>query len=250
LLAEKPRILVSDGAARRLGLKVGSELPLHTPAGEVRFEVRGIVTDYASGAGSGFIDRQMFVKYWGDTSVDAVSVYLAAGASADAVSDAIRKTLGQSTIFVTTTSQVHDRLLDSLSETFSYSRSIEWITLLIALLGVVGTMLAAVIDRTREIATLRAIGASPGQVAAAIVVEAGFLGFCAVVVGVVLGVAECFLFLRILVVADTGWQLTFVFPWWSTARIATLAIVTSMLAGGVAALRAARTDVVGSVVYE
>jgi ABC-type antimicrobial peptide transport system permease subunit len=53
-----------------------------------------------------------------------------------------------------------------------------------------------------------------------------------------------------LVVADTGWNLAFVFPWASTARIASLAIVTSMLAGGFAALRAARTDVVGSVVYE
>jgi putative ABC transport system permease protein len=107
-----------------------------------------------------------------------------------------------------------------------------------------------VIDRTREIATLRAIGATPRQVAAAIVVEAGFLGFCAVVAGVFLGIAECLLFLKILVVADTGWSLDFVFPWASTLRIASLAIVTSMIAGGIAAVRAARTDVVGSVVYE
>jgi putative ABC transport system permease protein len=110
--------------------------------------------------------------------------------------------------------------------------------------------IAAVLDRRREIGALRAIGATERQVAAAIVVEAGFLGFCAVVAGVGLGLMESGLFLRTLVLHDTGWHVDFVFPWASTVRIAALAILASMFAGGVAALSAARSDVAGSVVYE
>jgi putative ABC transport system permease protein len=249
-LSEKGGILISDGAARRLKKKVGDELTFRTAKGEARFTVRGVVLDYASNTGSAFIDRDVFAARWGDDSIDAISVYIDAGALPDVVSEGIRKELGGTSIFVTTTSQVKDKILGAVKDAFSYSRSVEWITMLIALLGVAGTMLAAVIDRSREVATLRAIGASPGQVASAIVVEAGFLGFCAVIAGIFLGILECLLFLRMLVVADTGWQLDFVFPWASTARMGSLAMVTSMLAGGFAALRASRADVVGSVVYE
>jgi hypothetical protein len=53
-----------------------------------------------------------------------------------------------------------------------------------------------------------------------------------------------------LLLNDTGWHVDFVFPWLSTARIAFLAILTSMVAGGVAALSATQGDVAGSVVYE
>ena len=137
-----------------------------------------------------------------------------------------------------------------LDEAFSYSRSVEWVTLLVALMGVTGTMIAAVIDRRREIGALRAIGATRRQVATAIVVEAGFLGFCAVIAGIGLGLLQSTLFLRTLLLNDTGWHVAFVFPWVSTARIASLAIFTSMVAGGVAAFQASRADVAGSVVYE
>ncbi len=51
-------------------------------------------------------------------------------------------------------------------------------------------------------------------------------------------------------ITDTGWHLRFVFPWVSAARIGGLAILTSMLAGGVAASRAARSELGGSVAYE
>jgi len=249
-LSEKSGVLISDSAARRLHKRVGDQMTFHTPKGEAPFIVRGIVRDYASNTGSAFIDRNAFVERWGDDSIDAVATYIEAGASPDAVSEGIRKALGGTAIFVTTTSQVKEKILGAVKDAFTYSKSVEWITMFIALLGIAGTMLAAVIDRRREVATLRAIGASPRQVALAIVIEAGFLGFCAVVVGVLLGIGECLLFLNMLVVADTGWNLSFVFPWSSTTRIAALAILTSMLAGGFAALRASRTDIVGSVVYE
>src|SRR6185369_3205960 len=123
------------------------------------------------------------------------------------------------------------------------------VTLLIALMGIIGTMLSAVLDRTREIGMLRAIGGTTRQVAASIVMEAAFLGFCGIVAGTLLGVLECLLFLKTLLSVDTGWHLDFVFPWESTARIGLLSMATSALAGWLPAFRAAKTDVKAAVVY-
>jgi putative ABC transport system permease protein len=248
-LHDSPKILLGEAAAHRLHLKIGDHVTFHARKGDVSFEVRAIMVDYSSSSGSGFIDRSFVLDYWGDESIDAVNVFLAGGVSDDAVADGIRSALGAG-FFVTRNDDVQHNMGEMLNDAFAYSRSVEWVTLLVALLGVTGTMIAAVIDRRRELGTLRAIGATQRQVATAIVVEAGFLGFCAVVAGIGLGWMQSTLFLRTLVLNDTGWHVDFVFPWSSTVRIASLAILTSMVAGAVAAFSATRTDVAGSVVYE
>jgi putative ABC transport system permease protein len=250
-LSSGPRILLGESAARRLGLRAGDRFALHSPKGDVEFLVRAVIVDYTSQRGAGFIDRKQYLEHWGDDAVDAVSVYVGKGSSVDAVADGVRQVLGGGqSVFVTKTETLRENLLDSLHSTFSYSRSVELVTLLISLMGVIGTMVAAVLDRTREIGMLRAIGATSRQVAVAIVVEAGFLGFCAVIAGVGLGVLECLLFLKTLLIQDTGWHLDFVFPWAATARIGGLVVATSALAGGLPAWRASRADVTSAVLYE
>lgn len=97
---------------------------------------------------------------------------------------------------------------------------------------------------------LRAIGATRRQVALAIVVEAGFLGFCAAVSGVVLGLLQCRAFLDTLLSAQTGWHLEFVFPWAAALRTGTLVVATSALAGALPAWRAARVALTGLQVNE
>ena len=248
-LRDSPKILLSETAVHRLHLKSGDHVTFHARKQDVTFEVRAIVIDYTTANSSGYIDRRFLLEYWGDDSADAVNVFLDDGAQGEVVADRIRSALGAG-IFATRNDEVQRGMGDMLTDVFSYARSVEWVTLLVALLGVTGTMIAAVLDRRREIGALRAIGATRRQVAMAIVVEAGFLGLCAAIAGVGLGILQATLFLRTLLLNDIGWHVTFVFPWLATVRIALLAILTSMLSGGIAAFQASRSDVSGSVVYE
>lgn len=250
-LVNQKRLVLSENAARRLHVDVGDSLLFNTPKGPVKFEVRAIVLDYSSETGIAFLDRHQFLEQWGDDAVDSLFVYMAPGAREDVVADGIRAALGgQASIFVTTTTAVRGQIIESLRDTFSYSRAVEIVTLLIALMGVIGTMVAAVIDRARDIGMLRAIGATSRQVAASIVVEAGFLGVCAVIIGLAAGLIETQLFLQTLFSATTGWHLDFVFPWAAASRIGGLVIAASALAGGLPAWRAARADISSAVVCE
>lgn len=250
-LVNRPAVIVSENAARRLGLTPGKTVTLHAPKGDLQVLVHASVVDYTSEHGAVFMDRSLYLEHWGDDAIDSLSVFVDSGASADTVADAIHRVLGGgNTLFVTRIEGLRKQLLHSLTETFAYSHSVELVTLLIALMGVMGTMIAAVLDRTREIGMLRAIGATTRQVATAVVVEAGFLGFCAVVAGMALGTLVCLLFLKTVLLTGTGWRLDFVFPWLSSLRIGGLVVAMSALAGGIPAARAARTDVTGSVVYE
>jgi putative ABC transport system permease protein len=180
--------------------------------------------------------------------VDSLFVYLKPHSDTEAVANRIRMVVSGavhgSSVFVTKTSEVEKNIVASLRKTFSYSQSVEVMTLIIALLGVIGTMVAAVIDRQREIGVLRAVGATRAQVAAAIVIEAGFLGFCAAAAGVLVGAVECRVFLHTLLATRTGWHLDFVFPWSSAIRTGALVVFTSALAGAVPAYRLLRAELV------
>lgn len=256
-LASKPRLVLSENAARRLHVTAGDTLVLNTPVrGDVHFEVRAVVIDYTSQTGTGFLDLRFFHEYWQDNSVDGLFVYTEPQVNDDEISQRIRVALGgngeqsDGSVYVTKTSSVQKHILDTLSRSFAYSRAVEVMTLIIGLLGVIGTMVAAVIDRQREIGMLRAIGATREQVAAAIVVEAGFLGFCAAAAGILVGIVETHVFFRTLVAMTTGWHLEFVFPWGSALRTTGLVVATSCLAGLVPAFRAVRNEVVTAPVAE
>jgi putative ABC transport system permease protein len=253
-LVRRPSIVVSENAARLLHVKAHDSLQLATPKGLVEFLVRGVVVDYTSETGTGFVDLRYFHEYWADTAVDALFVYLAPRANPELVGDRIRTALGGepagSAVFVLPTSALEHHVVNVLHRTFSYSRSVEVMTLIIALLGVIGTMLAAVLDRRTEISMLRAVGATRGQVAGAIIIEAAFLGLCAALAGAALGIVECRVFFHTLLASQTGWHLEFVFPWASAAGSGLLVIITSALAGALPAWLAVHQEIVSPPVGE
>ena len=276
-LARAPSILLSENAARLLHVHAGDDLELATPRGPLPFRVRALIVDYTSESGTGFIDLRFYHEYWSDTVVDGLFVYLRPGSEPEKVASGIRAALseaagtsaanaagdgtdpaanggigsgGRSSVFVLKASALEQHIVETLRRTFSYSRSVEITTLVIALLGVIGTMIAAVIDRRREISMLRAVGATRAQVAGSIIVEAGFLGLCAALAGVIVGMIECRVFFETLLAAQTGWHLEFLFPWGSAARTGSLVVVTSALAGAIPAWRAVRDDIVTASVGE
>jgi putative ABC transport system permease protein len=202
------------------------------------------VIDYSSELGAGFIDRSLYIERWRDEALDLINVYLEPNADAAKVTEQVRERMGGgNALFVTGTSKLRDQYLGLVNDSFTYARSLELIVLVIALLGVIGTMVSAVLDRTREIGMLRAIGATRAQITRTLVIEAAFIGVCAVVLGTFAGAIQSKMFLEILVAEQAGWRFDFVFPAQAAARLAILVVVTAAFAGLLPGLRAARLDI-------
>ena len=250
-LREKPLIVFGENAARKFKLKVGDKISLPTATGVHTFEVRAVVVDYSSDRGMGFIDRRFYLEMWKDEAIDSINLFVKPEADVASVAELARRRLGGGqALFVTKTEDLKRQFFEAVDEGFSYSRSLEIIVLVIALLGVVGTMVAAVIDRIREIGMLRAIGCTRRQVITALVIEAAFLGLCAVACGVLTGTVQCLLFLRTVAIENNGWRLNFIFPLAGTLRIGALVILTSAVAGWLPGLRAARLEIKEALTYE
>jgi ABC-type antimicrobial peptide transport system permease subunit len=128
------------------------------------------------------------------------------------------------------------------------------LALAVATLGIVNTLVMAILERRREIGVLKALGAADSDVQQLFFVEAGVMGF----LGGVLGVGFGWLLGRAITFGTNVYlkqqnlnpiDLSAV-PWWLAILALVFAVVVSLIAGLYPASRAAKLNPVEALRYE
>ena len=128
------------------------------------------------------------------------------------------------------------------------------LALAVASIGIVNTLVMAILERRREIGIMKAIGASDSDVKKLFFAEAGAMGILGGIVGVILGWAigqvinlgtNVYL-KRQSLPPEHFWAV----PWWLVAFALVFAFAVSLISGLYPASRAARLDPVQALRYE
>jgi putative ABC transport system permease protein len=128
------------------------------------------------------------------------------------------------------------------------------LALAVAFIGIVNTLVMAILERRREIGIMKAIGASDGDIKKLFFAEAGAMGILGGIVGVALGWAigqvinlGTNIYLKSQSFpAEHFWSV----PWWLVAFALVFSFLVSLAAGLYPAGRAARLDPVQALRYE
>jgi putative ABC transport system permease protein len=121
------------------------------------------------------------------------------------------------------------------------------LAILIAVLGVVNTLALSVLERTRELGLLRAIGLGRGQTMRMVTVEAVVISVFGALLGVAVGAGLGTAVVRAL----NGDGVTdLVLPWTRMGTYLVLAAVVGVIAAVAPAIRAARLNVLGAIAHE
>ena len=128
------------------------------------------------------------------------------------------------------------------------------LALLVASLGVVNTLVMAILERRREIGILKALGAADRDVSRLFFVEAGAMGLLGGILGVAMGwlISRAINFGTNIYLARRDLPAISVtaVPWWMVGLAILFSIVVSLAAGMYPASRAARLDPVQALRYE
>ena len=247
--AETGGILLSEVLATRLRLHEGSKVTITTPAGPVAVSVEGVFYDYATDGGKMVIDRTRYQREWHDDRVSVFPVYLDAGADAEQVRQSIvTHVTGKdgTTVppLVIRNHELRKEILEIFDRSFALTYVLEAIAVLVAILGIINTLVTAVLERRREFATLRAIGAGVRQVERLVLWEAAYLGLIGAVLGVVGGLLLALLLIHVVNKQSFGWTIQMTVPAGIILQAVGLALTAALVAGYFPARWAARQPLV------
>jgi putative ABC transport system permease protein len=179
-----------------------------------------------------------------------VSVRVKSPTDIDPVEAAIKK-LGFNTFSIVDATKSMQRFFAVLDLFLGIFGSL---ALAVASIGIINTLVMAILERRREIGIMKALGASDGDVKLLFFAEAGAMGLLGGMVGVALG----WTIGRIINLGTNIYlkrqhfppeQIWFV-PWWLVAGSIAFALIVSLLSGLYPASRAAKLDPVQALRYE
>lgn len=251
LLPSQDGIVVNEGFAEKFGVRQGDSVTLPTPGGAVAFKVAAIVVEFSSDSGTAFIDTSTFQRRWGDRLLDTVNVRTKSKDVIPGVIAEIEKRLGsERKIFALPLLEWRNELYTLINDSFVFNRALSFLTLTIACFGIIVTLFASVLERTREIGILRSIGMLRKQVFKVVLIESMLLGLVGGILGCIGGVVMGWSSLEGFVRADYGSSTAYYFPYSSIIWALLLSVSVAAFSGIYPALRAAKINITEALAYE
>jgi putative ABC transport system permease protein len=223
--------VVSEPFANKHNVHVGSKIELPLGTKKQTFQVLGIYYDYSTERGFVVLDRQILLKYLPDPAVSNVAVFLRPEADSNAVRRRIDQVIAGRAVMVFTNSRLRREAIAVFDRTFRITYALEAVAVIVAVLGIAGALLAVVIDRRREFAILRFLGAAQPQVRRIILCEAGLLGLMANIIGLVLGTLLSLILIFVINKQSFGWTIQFHWPIALLLAALTGVYIATVLAG-------------------
>jgi len=250
-VVDEDGVIISEVLARRLELNVGEQLPLKTPSGIEQFPVKGVFYDYATDGGKVVMDQRLFAEKWGERNTTVFAVYLKEGQDLLVVRREIEDSLkDERSIITISNGELKKEILDIFDRTFRVTYVLELIALSVAVLGIMNTLLTSILERRRELATLRALGASNRQIQGLIVWESCYLAGLGAGVGIAVGMALSVVLIKVINKQSFGWTIQFTLAWETVGMALLVALAAALIGAWAPARWASRQAIAEDLRYE
>ena len=248
-LPGEDRAIVSEPFANKFGIRPGGRLRLPIGSRDVTVTVAGVYYEYSSSQGFVLLDRSTLLKYLPGQPATNAAIYLKPGVDAAAVQREMQRRTAGLGITISLNQSLRRNAIVIFDRTFAITWALEAVAIVVAMLGAANSLLALVLDRRRELGLLRYLGASSRQLRGMILVEAGFLGLLATILGLALGFALSLLLVFVVNKQSFGWTIQFHPPVGLLVGALLLVWCVTVLAGLYPARVAARLDPI-DVIHE
>lgn len=231
------------------------------------FKIVGILKSSGSSFGSGEdngiympISAARTLLDKGPSKLDSISVKVTNSENVDSIVNETssrlmlsRHVTDKTKDFSITSSKAMQERLTSVTQTFTiFLAAIAAVSLLVGAVGIANTMFTSVLEKTREIGIMKAIGAKNIDIMLIFLINSGLVGLVGGVIGIVLGAGISYIlpnFLSGLGSIGRG-GLTTVLPTSLLVEAILVSVGIGMIAGAIPAYRASKLKPVDALRYE
>ena len=248
-----------DFLAEEADLKVGHELVIKIGERETIWEVVGVVTGQIIGGGKlmaplAYTNHSYLTQVTGQSGRSShILIEIKRSQNGAVVSKALEKQFNSLGMYIDST-ELRTEISETLEFPFEILISLMFfMTILFATaggLGLMSLMTLSVLERTKEIGMLRAIGGTPGLVIRMLMIEGMFVGILSWLFGSLLAIPISNLFSDMIGMILLKVPLTYIFPTNGILLWLAIIIVLSALATFIPARSASRVSVTDALAYE
>jgi len=246
-LARGNAVLISTALRDRWQARPGDSVRLRTSRGEHDFRIAGTVVSFWQGGQAILTTRRDLEKYFGDTRVTFFLLKMKSGQSSAAVEARLKDALKRNNqLEIVSGDEFRQSFATQILQFFALFDAMVWIAVIVGTLGVINTMTMNILERVREIGTMRSIGLSRRQLAQLVLAEAGAMG----ALGAAFGLAVALPVSTVMVTGmaqGSGFQMSYVFPREALVTGAFIALIVSQAAALYPAWRAGRINVIEAI---
>ena len=239
--------------ARDHGVRVGSAIPVEFQGGRSTELTVGALTDQESAEGFGtqgglYFGLGTLERFAPGGQDSALYVNAASGTSDDELRKNLERTLDPyPQVQVRDLADYKKLIHDQIAVLLYLVYALLGLAIVIAVLGVVNTLALSVVERTREIGLLRAIGLARRQLRRMIRLESVVIAVFGAVLGLALGLVWGVCTQQVLALQGMN---ALAIPWTTIVAVVVGSAVVGVVAALLPALRASRMNVLAAIAHE
>ncbi len=244
-------VFVSESFAIKYDKRVGDSVTLPTAHGTRTFPITGVYRDYSNDRGVIVMDRGLYLSSYDDPAINTVVVYLKKGVDREQARRELETMFGPKYhAWAVSNASIKKEVMTIFDQTFMITYALLAIAIVVAVLGIVNTLAALILERSRELALLRVNGVSLRELRGMIFLESALLGLSSIVVGIVMGYALSYILIYVINKQSFGWTIEFHSPVALLAGSLALTFVASVAAGIVPARLATNINLANAIKSE
>lgn len=243
-------VILSSMAANPLKVNVGDDFVMQTAEGDQTYHVVGIANDILTfKVAAAFVSQANLAADFHKSEDILLMINLKPDADKNAGLAAVKDVLVDYPQFTARlTGDYRAELMNTTTQAFSVFYGLAALILIPAALGLLNTLTINILERTREIGVVRAVGGSRGQVRRMVTAEALLLGIFSSAMGVLAGVAISYGFIAAF--STIGWNAPYTFPLVGIIAAVIVGLMLALFASILPARSAAKLDIIRALQYE
>jgi putative ABC transport system permease protein len=224
-------VFISDGFARRFRKAAGDTVILQTMHGPQSFRVAAVFVDYSFEQGQVMMDHRTYNKHWGPSRLTNIGVFLKPQVDFRRyVADLRAAIAGRYAVNILSNRELRDEVFKVFDQSFAITHVMQILAGLVAFIGIISAVMSLLVERTRELGILRAVGMRFGQLRRLVFLESGLMGGFAALIAVPAGTALALVMIYVINLRTFNWTINFQFDLGACAQIGWMALVAALSA--------------------
>jgi len=204
-------VWVSEPFKRAFGIQKGDRFSIPTPQGDKEVRCEGVYAEYGSETGTVMVSRKFTSEWFSDEKVSQMTLYVDQGMNPETVLAEIEKKFP--TLVARTNSRLRAESIRIFHQTFAVTYALEVIAVIIAVSGLGMALAGLLLERRSELVTLKSLGATRREIAAASMWEGVGISVVGLVGGLLLSFALGWVLIYVINPQSFGWTLAYRVPW-------------------------------------